>query len=97
VNRTELVNEIARRTGLLADDVSTVLDGLQGVVADTVAAGQKVLIPGMLTVEGVRRSERADTGPSVAPSRTRATRDELAGLLPPSPAAAPAGGHPVAA
>jgi DNA-binding protein HU-beta len=63
MNRSEVVVETARRTGLLAADVSIALDGLKGVIADAVQRGDKVVVPGFLTAERVSRAERRGRHP----------------------------------
>jgi DNA-binding protein HU-beta len=63
MNRSELVVEVARRTGLLAADVSIAMDGLKDALADAIRRGEKVTIPGFLTVESVGRAERQGRHP----------------------------------
>lgn len=58
VNRSELVEEVAGRTGLLAADVSMVLDGVRDAVAEGIRRGDKVSVPGFFTAERVSRPQR---------------------------------------
>jgi DNA-binding protein HU-beta len=70
MNRKELVDDVAGRTGLLAADVNMVFDGLQAAVADALASGERVQVPGLLTVDGVRRSERTGRNPRTGEAMT---------------------------
>ena len=56
MNKTELVNAIAKKTGQTATSVGEVLSAFEGVVTEAVASGDKVQLPGFLTFD---RAERA--------------------------------------
>ena len=58
MNRSELIEEVARRTGLLSADAAMALDGMRDVLAEALARGEKVTLPGFLTAERVSRAER---------------------------------------
>ena len=60
MNKTQLVKELAERTNLTQKDISTVLDGFQSVVKDTVANGDKVSLTGFLTFD--KKHVEAKTG-----------------------------------
>ena len=63
MNKTELVAELARRTELTQKDAGAALDSLLDIVADGLAKGDKLTIPGYLTVERVARSARTARNP----------------------------------
>lgn len=63
MNKTELVAELARRTELTQKDAGAALDSLLDIVADGLAKGDKLTIPGYLTVERVARKARTARNP----------------------------------
>lgn len=64
MNRTELVDAIADRTGVAKKDVSTVLDGMFIEVSNVVSKGEeKVTLPGFLSFEQVQRKARQGFNP----------------------------------
>ena len=63
MNRQELVTEVASRSGLSAADVARVITALQESVADAVSKGDKVTVPGFLTVERTHRAARTGRNP----------------------------------
>ncbi|HVX43587.1 MAG TPA: HU family DNA-binding protein [Mycobacteriales bacterium] len=63
MNRQELVTDVASRSGLSADDVSRVITALQGSVTDAVSKGDKVTVPGFLTLERTHRAARTGRNP----------------------------------
>ena len=63
MNKQELVDEIARRTGIQESDVSRVLEATMESVRNTVARGQKVTLSGFGTFERVRRAPRVGRNP----------------------------------
>lgn len=63
MNRSTLVTELAARTRLTAAETGAVLDALTGVLAETLARGEEVRIPGLLTAERVHRAARAGRNP----------------------------------
>jgi len=64
VNKTELVNSIAQRTGQSASTVGEVLSAFEGVVTEAVAKGDKVSIPGFLTFDKAERAARTGRNPA---------------------------------
>jgi DNA-binding protein HU-beta len=66
LNKAELVDKIAQKTGLPLRDVRTVIDAVfdpdpsVGLIADSLRAGEKVAISGFGTFEA--RARRARTG-----------------------------------
>lgn len=63
MNKTELVAELARRTELTQKDAGAALDSLLEIVIDGLSNGEKLAIPGYLTVERVARKERTSRNP----------------------------------
>jgi DNA-binding protein HU-beta len=64
MNKTELIDQIADRTGVPKKDVGAVIDGLFVEVSKVVAKGdEKVTIPGFVTFEQVTRSARTGFNP----------------------------------
>ena len=63
LNKTELVAKVAAETGQSQAAVSAVLDGLFAAVAETVADGGKVSIPGWLSFETATTSARTGRNP----------------------------------
>lgn len=68
VNKTELVAAIAADTGQSQAVVGGVLDALFGQLAANVAKGQKVTIPGWLSVEQTERAARTGRNPQTGES-----------------------------
>ena len=64
MNKTELVETIARRTDLSKKDVDAVLGAFWDIVAQTVAKGKDaVTIPGWIKFEQVTRAARTGRNP----------------------------------
>ena len=63
MNKTELVAELARRTELTQKDAGAALDSLLDIVAEGLAKGDKLTIPGYLTVDRVARKARTARNP----------------------------------
>ncbi|MBD7957465.1 HU family DNA-binding protein [Microbacterium sp. Sa4CUA7] len=63
ITKTELVASIASATGQSQAAVSGVLDALFSTVADAVAKGSKVSIPGWIAFEQVATSARTGRNP----------------------------------
>ncbi len=63
MNRTQLTDALADRTGLTKQDTGAVLDAFGDVLRETVAGGEKLQLPGLLTVETVHRSARSGRNP----------------------------------
>jgi len=64
MNKSELVNSIAQRTGQSAASVGEVLTAFEGVVTEAVAGGDKVSIPGFLTFDRAERAARTGRNPA---------------------------------
>lgn len=65
MNKSELVDAIAERTGVSKQDVDSALRGLFEVVAGVVAkGGDKVTIPGFVSFEQSHRAARAGRNPA---------------------------------
>jgi len=64
MNKTELIDQIADRTGVSKKDVGGVLEGLFVEVSKVVAKGdEKVTIPGFISFEQVIRKARKGFNP----------------------------------
>ncbi|MBB4071117.1 integration host factor [Leucobacter sp. OH2974_COT-288] len=63
LNKTELVAKVAAETGQSQAAVSAVLDGLFNAVAETVAAGGKVTIPGWVSFDSIETAARTGRNP----------------------------------
>lgn len=63
MNRTDLASTIAQKTGVSVKDANTVLGGLNDVILEAVARGEKIQLPGLLTIEVVDRSARTGRNP----------------------------------
>jgi DNA-binding protein HU-beta len=68
VNRKEVVSSIAQRAGLPAAQVDRVIAELDQVLVEAVGRGEKVQIPGLLTVERVERAARTGRNPQTGAS-----------------------------
>ena len=64
MNKTELVNAIAQKTGQSASSVGEMLAAFEGVVTDAVASGDKVQLPGFLTFDKADRAARTGRNPA---------------------------------
>jgi DNA-binding protein HU-beta len=64
MNKTELIDQIAERTGVPKKDVGAVIDGFFIEVSQVVAKGdEKVTIPGFISFEQVDRKARKGFNP----------------------------------
>jgi DNA-binding protein HU-beta len=63
MNKTDLVNNIAAKSGLTKKDVETVLNGFLGEVTDALSKGEKVQLIGFGTFETRNRSGRVGRNP----------------------------------
>ena len=63
MNKAEVVNTIAQRTGQSAGTVSEVLAAFEGVVIEAVAGGDKVQLPGFLSFDRTERKARTGRNP----------------------------------
>ena len=64
INRSDLVSALAEKAGTTKADADSVLSALADVLLDAVSKGEKVSIPGILSVERVERSARTGRNPS---------------------------------
>lgn len=70
MNRAELVNAVAEKSGQPKNAVEDVLGVLGDVVGAAVVSGDKVTLPGLLTAEKVERAERQGRNPQTGESLT---------------------------
>jgi len=63
MNKTDLVNNIAAKSGLTKKDVEAVLNGFLGEVTDALKKGEKVQLIGFGTFETRKRSGRVGRNP----------------------------------
>lgn len=63
MNKTELINVVAEKTGLAKKDVEKVVTGFTEAVTEAVANGEKVQLVGFGTFEKRTRSERMGRDP----------------------------------
>jgi len=64
MNKAELVNAVAEKSGQTAAAVGAVLGAFEDVVTSTVAGGDKVQIPGFLSFERAERAARTGRNPA---------------------------------
>lgn len=63
MNRTELVQAVAERSGVSKADADRVLSTMAEIVGETIAKDEKVSIPGFLTFERSFRQARVARNP----------------------------------
>jgi len=63
MTKTELVDEIAKRTELSKTDVDAVISGFFDVAADSVQNGDAINVPGWMKIERATRSARTGRNP----------------------------------
>ncbi|SEP05655.1 HU family DNA-binding protein [Paenibacillus sp. OV219] len=63
MNKTDLINNIAAKSGLTKRDVESVLNGFLGEVTVALASGDKVQLIGFGTFETRKRSGRTGRNP----------------------------------
>jgi DNA-binding protein HU-beta len=63
MNKTELVAAIAKDSKLTKADAEKALNALIGVVGKALKKGEKVTIPGFVTISKVKRSARSGRNP----------------------------------
>ncbi|SDB90228.1 bacterial nucleoid protein Hbs [Raineyella antarctica] len=63
MNRTELVAAVAERAGLSKEDANRALTALNDSLMEAAQKGDKVQIPGLLTLEVVERAARSGRNP----------------------------------
>lgn len=64
MNKTELVDAIAAKTGVTKSDAAKVLDGFFEVAAETVGGDDKITLPGFLSIERTHRAARSGRNPA---------------------------------
>ena len=64
MNKAELVNAVAEKSGQPASAVGAVLQAFEDVVVGAVASGGKVQIPGFLAFERADRAARTGRNPA---------------------------------
>ncbi|MFC0216120.1 HU family DNA-binding protein [Paenibacillus chartarius] len=70
MNKTDLINNIATKSGLTKKDVETVLNGFLGEVETALSAGDKVQLIGFGTFETRKRSGRTGRNPQTGATIT---------------------------
>jgi DNA-binding protein HU-beta len=68
MNKAELVSAIAKRADVPASTVDSVIDGLREELVEAITRGEKVAVPGLLTVERSQRSARTGRNPQTGES-----------------------------
>lgn len=63
MNKSELIDSVANRTGLTKKDVATALDGIVGSVSDALKAGDNVQLVGFGTFKVSKRAARTGRNP----------------------------------
>jgi len=63
VNKTELIDAIADRTGVAKSTVDAVIKGMTDTIEENVAKGDKISIPGFASFQKVRRAARTGRNP----------------------------------
>lgn len=63
MNKSELIDAIAGSTGVSKADVGKVLDGFADAAMEAVAKGDKITLPGFLSIEQTKRSARTGRNP----------------------------------
>jgi DNA-binding protein HU-beta len=68
MNKAELVSAIAKRADVPSATVDSVIDGLREELVEAITRGDKVALPGLLTVERSQRSARTGRNPQTGES-----------------------------
>jgi DNA-binding protein HU-beta len=68
MNKAELVSAIAKRADVPGTTVDAVIDGLREELVEAITRGDKVAVPGLLTVERSQRSARTGRNPQTGES-----------------------------
>ena len=63
INRTELVSQMAERSGLTKAQADSALGAFQSVIIDALSEGESVRVTGLLSVECVERAARTGRNP----------------------------------
>lgn len=64
INRSDLVAAVAEQAGTTKSDADAIISAFGSVLIDAVGKGEKVQIPGILSVERVSRSARTGRNPA---------------------------------
>lgn len=64
INRSDLVAALAAKADKSKSDADAILSAFSDVLIDAVSKGEKVQIPGILSVERVKRSARTGRNPA---------------------------------
>lgn len=65
MNKSELVDAIAAKTGVTKSDAAKVLDGFFEVASEVVGKGdEKITLPGFLSIERTHRAARSGRNPA---------------------------------
>jgi DNA-binding protein HU-beta len=64
MNKTDLVNAIAKKTGQTATSVNETISAFESVITEAVAGGDKVQLPGFLTFDRAERAARTGRNPA---------------------------------
>jgi DNA-binding protein HU-beta len=70
MNKTDLVNNIAAKSGMAKKDVETVINGLLGEITNALSSGDKVQLIGFGTFETRKRSGRTGRNPQTGTTIT---------------------------
>ncbi|MGZ5129432.1 MAG: HU family DNA-binding protein [Actinomycetota bacterium] len=63
MNKTELIDAIADRTGVAKSTVDAVIKGMTDTIEENVAKGDKISIPGFASFQKVKRAARTGRNP----------------------------------
>ncbi len=63
MNKTELIDAIADRTGVAKSTVDAVIKGMTETIEENVAKGDKISIPGFASFQKVKRAARTGRNP----------------------------------
>ena len=75
-NRTELVAEVAEKSGKSQATVNAVLDAVFQVFESSVSKGEKITIPGWMAIERTDRAARTGRNPQTGETSRSAARRE---------------------
>ena len=78
MNKGELVDQLAAKAGVSKTDVEGVLKALEDVVTGEVAGnGEKITLPGFMTIERTHRAARQGRNPQTGESMTIAASNAI--------------------
>ena len=80
LSRNDLVAELAAKTGSTKKDVDEFVTAFAELVIDSVAKGEKISIPGVLSVERVQRAARTGRNPQTG-AEIAIAETEMPGLM----------------